>query len=544
MTAVKRSHSGILLIGVFILFILSVPPCSFAGQVRNVIVMIPDGMSTGGYTLTRWYRGGGPMAMDALACGLVRTYSSDAAIADSAPAATAMATGFKSHTGFIGILPDEATMPGQKPIPEIDKERPVATVLEAARLKGKATGLVVTCEVMHATPAGFASHDPSRKNYDNLSEQEAYNGIDVVFGGGYKFFTPEGRKDGEDLIREMKKLGYAIITTPEELKQTNAKKVFGLFAPEALSYDMDRDPAKEPSLAEMTKKSLEILSRNKNGFFLMVEGSQVDWAAHANDPVGLISEISAFDKAVKTALDFAKKDRHTAILIMSDHGNGGVTMGDAGTTSNYDKTVLDDYLKVINKAKNTGGGLEKLLKPDMDDEAIKNTVAASYGITDLSNEEIAAIRDGLANKKGELNYVVGPMMSKRSHIGWTTGGHTGEDVLLFAYAPAGDRPTGTIENTDVATITARYLGLDLDKTTTRLFMDANKAFAAKGAGIGIDAVSPANPVLVVKKGATEVRIPANKNYALVNGRTVILDGVAVFNGATWYVSRKAVDLVK
>ncbi|HVN71167.1 MAG TPA: alkaline phosphatase [Desulfomonilia bacterium] len=542
MILMRKSVSALLLAAV--LFVPATSMCAYAGQVKNVIVMIPDGMSMGGYTLTRWYRGGGAMAMDALACGLVRTYSSDAAIADSAPAATAMATGFKSHTGYIGILPDEATMPGQKPVAESDKRRPVATVLEAARLKGKATGLVVTCEVMHATPAGFASHDPSRKNYDNLSEQEVYNGIDVVLGGGYKFFTHEGRRDGEDLISEMKKLGYAVITTPDELKQVKAKKVYGLFAPEALSYDMDRDPAKEPSLAEMTKKSIEILSRNKNGFFLMVEGSEVDWAAHANDPVGLISEISAFDDAVKAALDFAKKDRHTAILIMADHGNGGVTMGDAETTKNYDKTVLDDYFKVIRKAKYTGEGLEKLLKPDMDDEAIRNTVAAGYGITDLSNEEVAAVRDGLAVKKGELNYVVGPMMSRRSHIGWTTGGHTGEDVELFAYAPAGERPTGTIDNTDVAVITAKYLGLDLDKTTRRLYVDADKAFEAKGAEIGIDATSPANPVLVVKKGSAEIRIPANKNYALVNGKTVTLDGVAVFNGSKWYVSRKAVDLVK
>jgi alkaline phosphatase len=538
----KKPVAAILLAAIFI--ILMTTTGAFAGQVKNVIIMIPDGMSMGGYALTRWYRGGSPMAMDALACGFVRTYSADAAIADSAPAATAMATGFKSHTGYIGILPDEATMPGQKPIPEIDKKRPVATVLEAARLKGKATGLVVTCEVMHATPAGFASHDPSRKNYDNLSEQELYNGIDVVFGGGYKFFTTEGRKDGEDLIKEMKRLGYAVITTPEELKHTTAKKVYGLFAPEAISYDMDRDPTKEPSLAEMTNKSLKILSKNKNGFFLMVEGSQVDWAAHANDPVGVISEIAAFDDAVKAALDFAKKDKHTAILIMADHGNGGITMGDTGTTKIYDKTVLDDYLKVISKAKNTGEGLEKLLKTDMDDDAVRNIVATRYGITDLSNEEIAAMRDGLANKKGELNYVLGPMMSRRSHIGWTTGGHTGEDVELFAYSPTGDRPTGTIENSDIAAITAKYLVLDLDKTTKRLFVDADKAFEAKGAEIGIDATSPANPVLVVKKGTEEMRIQANKNYALVNGKTVTLDGVAVFNGAKWYVSQKAEDLVK
>jgi alkaline phosphatase len=93
-------------------------------------------------------------------------------------------------------------MPGLKPLRPQDRQTPVATVLEAARLKGMSTGLVVTCEVMHATPAAFASHDISRKNYDSLSEQEVFAGMDVVFGGGYKYFTPEGRKDGQYDLRD------------------------------------------------------------------------------------------------------------------------------------------------------------------------------------------------------------------------------------------------------------------------------------------------------------------------------------------------------
>jgi alkaline phosphatase len=529
---------------VAVLLALMVSTQAFAGQVKNVIVMIPDGMSIDGVTLTRWYKDGAGLAMDPLACGLVRTYSSDAVIADSAPAATAMATGFKSHTGYIGVLPDEATMPGLKPIAESDRQRPVATVLEAARLKGKATGLVATSEIMHATPAAYSSHDPSRKNYDALSEQQVYNTIDVVFGGGYSFFTPKARKDGEDLIAELMKLGYQVVTTPDEMKRIKKGKVFGLFAPKDMSYEMDRDPAKEPSLAEMTAKAIELLAKDKDGFFLMVEGSKIDWAAHANDPVGLVSDIAAFDAAVKVATDHAKRAGDTAVIIMSDHGNGGISIGDASTTKTYDKTVPGDYLTVMKRAKLTGEGVERRLAADMDDESIRKVLAEGYGITDPSAEELTAVRDGLAHRKGELNYVLGPMMSRRSHIGWTTGGHTGEEVVLYAYSPAGDRPTGTIENTDIATITARYLGVDLAKATGRLFVEAGGAFASKGAEVGIDATDPANLVLVATKGATEVRIPANKNYALVGGRTVPLDGVAVFNGASWYVSRKALDLVK
>jgi Alkaline phosphatase len=134
-----------------------------SNEVKNVILLIPDGMSSDIVTLARWYNGGKKLNLDELATGMVRTYSSDAPIADSAPAATAMATGFKSHTGFIGVLPDANTMPGLTTLPEGYERVPVANVLEAAKLSGRSTGLIATSEIMHATPASFSAHDPSRK---------------------------------------------------------------------------------------------------------------------------------------------------------------------------------------------------------------------------------------------------------------------------------------------------------------------------------------------------------------------------------------------
>nr|WP_274378706.1 alkaline phosphatase [Desulforamulus profundi] len=169
-------------------------PAEAGKKAKNVIILIPDGMSVAGTTLARWYQGGTPLAMDEMACGLVRTYSADAPIADSAPAGTAFATGHKSHTGYVGVLPDVANMPGLAPIAKGDEKKPVATILEAAKLAGKATGLVATSEIMHATPADFSSHFPSRKNYDDLSEQQVYNRIDVVLGAGSKFLSPKGEK--------------------------------------------------------------------------------------------------------------------------------------------------------------------------------------------------------------------------------------------------------------------------------------------------------------------------------------------------------------
>ena len=189
----KRILGGILTAALVLsmpwnVFAAGIDEVSVEKEVKNVILLIPDGMSTGGLTLARWYHGGTALNLDEMASGLVRTYSADAPIADSAPAGTAMATGFKSHTGFVGVLPDENTMPGMPSLNAEDRRSPVASILEAAKLAGKATGLIATSEIMHATPADFSAHDTSRKNYDSISEQQVYQDMDVVIGSGYKYF--------------------------------------------------------------------------------------------------------------------------------------------------------------------------------------------------------------------------------------------------------------------------------------------------------------------------------------------------------------------
>lgn len=458
---------------------------------KNVIILIPDGMGLDGTTLARWYKGGTPLALDEMASGLVRTYSSDAAVADSAPAGTAFATGHKSHTGYVGVLPDKADMPGLAPIAPGDEKKPVANILEAAKLAGKSTGIIATSEIMHATPADFSAHYPDRGNYDALSEQQVYNGIDVVLGGGSKFFGADVRKDKEDLIKVIKNQGYDYVTTPDAMKASKSNKLWGLFAPAALACNMDRDPSKEPSLAEMTGKAIEVLSKNKKGFFLMVEGSKVDWAAHANDPTGIISDVLAFDDAVKVALDYAKQDKNTVVISSTDHGNGGISIG-TDTTKTYDKEPLSTFIAPLKKATLTGEGLESKFNADRSN--VKEVMQQYFGITDLTDAEIKAIQSA---KAGSMNGVVGPMISKRAKIGWTTTGHTGGDVVLYTYSPNNDRLTGVIENTDIAKYMAKVLGVNLDETTKKLFVPARDAFAAKGASIEWDAADAQNPVVVV-----------------------------------------------
>ncbi len=541
----KRIASGLLAAAMAIsvsgnVFAAGINDVTVEKKAKNVILIIPDGMSTGGLTLARWYNGGKDFNVDSLASGLVRTYSSDAPIADSAPAGTAMATGFKSHTGFVGVLPDENTMPGLEEIKPEDRRKPVANILEAARLDGKATGVVATSEIMHATPADFTAHDPSRKNYDSISEQQVYQGVDVVIGSGSQFFTREKRGDKEDLISVIKGK-YQYVTAPSQLKQVKSGKLWAMFAPAALAYDFDRDSSKEPSLAEMTQKAIDILSQDEDGFFLMVEASKVDWAAHANDPVGVISDVLAYDKAVGVALDFAKADGNTLVISATDHGNSGISIGSSATDKNYDKTPLSDFLEPLKKASLTGEGIAAKLNDRRSN--VEEVMAKYYGITDLTAEEIEAIKN---TEAADMNYTVGPMIGKRAKIGFTTTGHTGEDVPLYVYAPAGvDQLTGTVENTDIAAYMEKAMGLDLEAATERLFVNARDAFETKGATVAFDNKTDAkNPVLVVKKGSKEIKMPVNKNIAYVNGSPVTLEGVVVFNGITTYVPQSAVDLIQ
>ncbi|MDN4078602.1 alkaline phosphatase [Paenibacillus polymyxa] len=501
--------------------------------IKNVIILIPDGMANDATALARWYKGSS-LTLDSMASGMVRTHSADAPIADSAPAGTAFATGHKSHTGYVGVLPDEATMPGQQPIAAGDAKKPVASILEASKLAGKSTGIVATSEIMHATPADFTAHYPDRKNYDALSMQQAYNGVDVVLGGGGKFLEPAGRKDGQDLIAQIKDQGYDFVTTPEGLKNSTSSKLWGSFSPEALAYDLDRDASKEPSLAEMTTKAIDVLSKNDKGFFLMVEGSKVDWAAHANDPTGIISDVLSFDDAVKVALDYAKQNQNTVVVAVTDHGNGGLTIGSSDTTSNYDKTPLASFIDPLKKAKLTGEGLESKLNADRSN--IKEVLSTYFGITDLTDEEVKTIKDA---KEGSMNYAVGPIISKRANIGWTTGGHTGGDVVLYTYAPNGDRPSGVIDNTDVNKYMTRVLGLDLDTVSKQLFVPAKAAFEAKGAKFTAD-----TKVITVTKGSNKLELPVYKNIATLNGKNSTLNGVVVFNGVDYFVPQQAIDLIQ
>ncbi len=509
----------------------------------NVIMLVMDGSSDNVSTLSRWYKGES-LALDEILTGGARTYSAESAITDSAPAATALATGHKSNSGYVGVLPSSVTTPGAEQIKEEDAFKPVANVLEGAKQSGRATGIVSTSEIQHATPAGFSSHVTSRSNYDDIAEQQVYQGIDVVLGGGLNSLK-ETRKDGENLLEVLEEQNYELVTTREELLKTNADKIWGSFAPAALAYDFDREhtKAEEPTLADMTKKAIDTLNKDKDGFFLMVEGSKIDWAAHANDAVGMISDFLAFDDAVKEALEFAKKDKNTLVIAVTDHGNSGITMGNIATTGTYDTTPVSAYIDPLKEATMTVEGALSFLK---EDKSNLEEVAALYGLKNLTDKERTALETS-----EKLAATMVKLLAERANIGYTTGGHTGDDVFLYAYGP--NKPTGLVENTDLANIMAETMGFKLDQLTSSLYIDAKPALEKKGFKVTIDQSDSNNPVLVAQKGNTTYEMPENKNTVL--SKTTGKDGkteakqhtvpyVTVYNDSSFYISEEALKYMK
>jgi Alkaline phosphatase len=244
--------------------------------------------------------------------GLVRT-SSTALVTDSAAAGTALAGGVKTNNKSVAMTPD-----GKK----------VQSILEAARNRGMATGIVVTSSLADATPACFGAHAPGRWLKSRIAAGLLASGTDLLLGGGSAHFLPRSREgslrdEERDLVREAGDAGYAVCRTKEELAEAPDGKILGLFARD----DMTTEPP-EPTLAGMTVEAIRRLGRNRRGFFLLVEGSLIDSRAHDNLLEETLDQTLKFDEAVGAALDFAKKDGRTLVVVTADHDTGGLSVVD------------------------------------------------------------------------------------------------------------------------------------------------------------------------------------------------------------------------
>lgn len=495
------SRAGVLLLGCTLIFGLSNPVATKADdkKVKNVIYLIADGMSDGILTAAKYYNdiqdgtlGNDKLAMDDIRSGFVKTAWANGPITDSAPAGTALSSGYKANPGVVGL-----NIEGQ----------PKATILEAAELNGLATGIIATSEITHATPAAFSSHVESRQDYNSIMKQQVYKDMEVVLGGGSVFFEATGggkRNDGKDLTEDIKALGYDYVTNKSEMNESDSDKLWGLFAEKDLAYDFDRvaeGNEEEPSLAEMTEKAIEVLEKDGEGFFLMVEGSKIDWAAHANDPSGTIGDILAFDDAIKVALDYAKENQDTIVVVTTDHANSGFSIGNESTTSGYDDLTFEESIMQIKDFKLSAEKFTALVEGKSDDE-VKALIKEYYGYSNITAEELEYAKTGKINE----------VMKIRAKLGYTTGGHTGGDVYLGVYAPAGvEKLRGTVDNTELPKYMASKLGLNLDSASETLYQDIKAKAEAEGATFVINTDDVENPYFLIEKEDKTLKVIANSN---------------------------------
>lgn len=400
------------------------------GKVDNVIFMIPDGFSAAYATNYRWFKGDTPI-WDDLLVGMVKTHSANSEVTDSAAAGTAFATGEKTNNGMISVSPD-------------GKE--LETILEASKKAGKSTGLVATSTITHATPAVFASHVASRANEADIAPQMLER-VDVLLGGGKKFFLPKsegGEQAEKNLITEAKNNGYQFVETRGELQSVKGKKLLGLFAADGMAPELDRKRTEQPSLAEMTAKAIDVLDQNKKGFFLMVEGSQIDWAGHAHDAAWAMKDTEAFEDAVKEAIDYAKKDGRTLVVTVGDHDTGGMSVGGYGEYA--------AKLHVLREVSATGNYMATQL--DKERSNVKEVVK-KYANIELTDEEIERIQSA----KNPAN-AINDLISQRALVGWSSSAHTGVDVQLYAFGPQSTMFSGLIDNTDIPKLMAKAMNIE------------------------------------------------------------------------------------
>lgn len=446
---------------------------------QNVILFIGDGMSVPQRMLADEFArkvGHGPLAMNNLAyVATTRTCSSNSLVTDSAAAATAIACGVKTNNGSIGV---DAKGQSQR------------SCAEVARDAGKKVGIITTVTLTHATPAGFYGHRSSRGQTYGLALDLANSQMDFFAGGGLDYSYNDRKAAGYvgDAYAYAASKGYTVISNRADFAAitSHTGKILTRFTDGPLSYAIDSEAQNQPSLAEMTRKALEVLPSPK-GFFLMVEGGRIDWAGHANDAATNLREVLAFDEAVRVALAFQKTHPETLIVVTGDHETGGMSMGFAGTGyALYPERLKNQTMSV--------GAFDQMVQrvlsenPEADFDAIAPVITQAFGLIaqnrpknnplSVTNEEKKELKDAFKhdcdlhhrhvkeNKKydGEKQYKLGGVcrliLSHKSGIGWSSSAHTAMPVLTTAQGVGAERFTGLIENTQISAVLKDFFTAD------------------------------------------------------------------------------------
>jgi len=293
------------------------PPVKKKKVPKNIIMMIADGTGISQISSTQFYHSNPSNYERFKHIGLIKTSSASDLITDSAAGATSFASGIKTYNGAIGVNTDTIATP---------------TILEELSERGYATGVIATSTITHATPASFYAHVKYRKMEEEIAEALTYSSVDFFAGGGLKFFN--NRSDQKDLLSDLTKNGFDVATSAiNPTMPTDPNKKYGfLLSDGGMPKMID---GRGSFLYDATSLGISYLNKDKDGFFLMVEGSQIDWGGHANDADYLIGEMIDFDVVLGKVLDFAKKDQNTLVIVTADHETGGFTL--ASDEGNYNK---------------------------------------------------------------------------------------------------------------------------------------------------------------------------------------------------------------
>lgn len=426
--------------------------------------------------------------------GLCSTFDAGRYITDSAPAITAIMSGQKTLDGVLNMDPSLT--------------KTFKTFAEEAKERGMKIGVLSTVSLDHATPAGLYAHQPSRNNYYEITLEITKSGFDFFAGGGFR--EPKGKKGNQrDILEILREAGYTIIATREEFEKLTPPKDkviimnSNLDRDAAMPYAIDRS-AIDFSLAELTKKAVELLE-NPQGFFMMVEGGKIDWACHANDAKAAIGDVLDFERAVAEAVEFAKKyPEETLIVVTSDHGNGGISLGYAltgydlflhrlenqkvsylaftekveawrkATPKEEQKLVnflpiIEEYFglrilskeekeQLVAKAKEGDKTAKELLGLSLEDHEtalLERAFAASMSGEKLTDPESKLLFGGYE----PLTVTLTRLLAAKAGLGWTTFAHTAEPVTVFALGAKAELFGGFYDNTDFYTKFRVAMGL-------------------------------------------------------------------------------------
>jgi len=532
--------------------------------VKNLIVMIPDGTSLSAVSAARWLQWYNDpeqpkLNIDPYLSGTVRTHSSNAPIGDSAPTTSTYMTGVPSLAGYVSTYPVSDPENDIYPMDPSMAYQPLTTILEAMKqLQNKSVGLVATCEFPHATPADCAAHSYNRNKYDWIVPQMVHNDLSVVIGGGVSLLPEESEA-------YLKANGYSVYKDDlNGMRSDNGDKMWALYGNREMDFDIDRNPEEQPSIEEMTRIAIEKLSRDKNGFFLMVEGSKVDWAAHSNDPVGIVTDFLAFDRACGVALEFARQNGETAVIILSDHGNSGISIGTDRCPS-YSRLTKDQLFGQLSQYKLTAEGFAKKVN-SLPYSEVQN-IFREYAGFELNEQELNALnncrdynnspipREKRSSKdvepslySGSLTSFMAKLLTSKTCFGFTTGGHTGEDVFLAAYHPKGTPPTGMLTNVELNEYLCAVVGLTgkLEEQTAKNFAKHTDVFNGYQHEVIPSEEEDGLPVLVVTNNDKQLTINPFTNIVKTKNEDVRLNSVIVYvdKNETFYLPKKLVDYLQ